>query len=571
MGHKISLIKLIITTIFFSSSLSFSQNVIDIMPVPVGEISSAAFELRNSGTITVKGTAASFDDFNDSMYFYAWILNAETRKVVWHLEDTDSFEEDGGVYSFYENIDLNAGEYEIYFAGNEMDDHKVISGLNDLIRKIFDREGKFRNRHISKLNLSVSGNEDNLKQVDRNALLAKAIKNAAISINRVGDDESFEVGFTLEKDLKFRIYCIGEGYDSSLYDYGWITNAETFEIVWRMDARKAMSAGGGRKNLIVEDYIELPAGSYLLNYVTDDSHSYDHWNVLPPEDPQFWGITLWLEIPSDKKFVKDFKQSDMLLPIAEINKVGNSEYLSQGFHLMKDMKVRVYCMGEGTNVSRLSDYGWIVNADTRETIWNMLDNPKITHAGGAAKNRLVDEVISLAAGNYIAYYSTDDSHAFAKWNSAPPFNPKMWGITLWPADKKDSDQYSIFDPKNYKSENIITSITGVVDSRDYKKAFKLDKETEIRIIAIGEGQSSGMYDYGWIEDSDGNAIWEMTYKKTTHAGGGTKNRLFSGTLKLSKGDYVLRYKTDDSHSTGNWNTTPPTNQELYGITVSFEN
>ncbi|MDD3557651.1 MAG: hypothetical protein PHW27_03675 [Melioribacteraceae bacterium] len=570
MGHKISLIKIIFMTILLSVTLTFAQNVIEIETMPVGEISSASFALKHPGSITIKGTAASFDDFNNSMYFYAWILNSATRKVVWHLEDTGSFEEDSGIYDFQEKAEFDAGDYEIYFAGNEVDDHKVINGLNDLVRKIFDREGKFRNRHISKLNLTVSGSEDNFEQVDKNMLLAKALENAAVSINRVGDDESFEVGFTLEKDLKFRIYCIGEGYDTSLYDYGWITDAETFEIVWRMDGRKAMSAGGGRKNLIVEDYIELPAGSYLLNYITDDSHSYDFWNVLPPEDPQFWGITLWLENSSDKKFVKDFRQTDMLLPIAEIIKVRNSEYLSQGFHLKKDMNIRVYCMGEGTNVSRLSDYGWIVNADTRESVWNMLDNPKITHAGGAAKNRLVEETIYLTAGNYIAYYSTDDSHAFGKWNSAPPFNPKMWGITLWPSDKKDADQHSKFDPKNYKSENIIAAITGVVDDRDYKKAFKLENETEIRIITIGEGQSSRMYDYGWIEDEEGNVIWEMTYQKTTHAGGGSKNRLFSGTFSLAKGDYVLCYRTDDSHSPGDWNTTPPTNQELYGITISIE-
>lgn len=571
MRQNISFTNFLLFVFLLPVSVALSQTKsINVETLPMGEISSAAFSLSKADFITVKGTAASFDDYNNSMYYLAWILNSKTRKVVWHLEDSDSFEEDGGIYSFDQKIELEAGDYEIYFAGHEMDDHKVISGLNDLIRKIFDRDGKFRSRHISKLGLTVSGNKETFTQVEKNILLDKTLKDAAVSINRVGDDESFEVGFNLEKKLKFKIYCIGEGYDTGLYDYGWITNVETFEIVWRIDARKAMSAGGGRKNLVIEDYIELPAGSYLLSYVTDDSHSYDHWNVLPPEDPQFWGITLWLENPDDKKYIKDFKQSDRLLPIAEIIKVGNDQYLSQGFHLKKGLDVRVYCLGEGTNISRLVDYGWIVNADTKETVWNMNNNPNISHAGGAAKNRLVDEVIFLKPGNYIAHYLSDDSHAYGKWNSSPPFNPKMWGITLFPADKKDADQHSRFDSDNYKSENIITEITGVSSGRDYKQTFELTKDTKIRIIAIGEGQSSKMYDYGWIEDAEGNVIWEMTYKKTTHAGGGAKNRLFSGTMILENGKYVLRYRTDDSHSPGNWNTTPPTNQELYGITISFE-
>jgi hypothetical protein len=62
----------------------------------------------------------------------------------------------------------------------------------------------------------------------------------------------------------------------------------------------------------------------------------------------------------------------------------------------------------------------------------------------------------------------------------------------------------------------------------------------------------------------------MTYRKTQHAGGARKNRLFSGTIVLEKGEYDVHYVTDDSHSYMDWNATPPDDQESYGITLIKE-
>lgn len=80
-----------------------------------------------------------------------------------------------------------------------------------------------------------------------------------------------------------------------------------------------------------------------------------------------------------------------------------------------------------------------------------------------------------------------------------------------------------------------------------------------------------MYDYGWIENEQGRIIWEMTYRKTSHAGGAKKNRLFNDTVYLEAGTYYVYYETDGSHSYNDWNSTPPDNPELYGITVLLEN
>jgi hypothetical protein len=80
-----------------------------------------------------------------------------------------------------------------------------------------------------------------------------------------------------------------------------------------------------------------------------------------------------------------------------------------------------------------------------------------------------------------------------------------------------------------------------------------------------------MNDYGWIEDKNsGTVIWEMTYSMTFHAGGGRKNRSVSTTIVLEKGDYALHYVSDDSHSFNHWNTSPPDDPTMWGITLYEE-
>ncbi|HEX2921571.1 MAG TPA: sugar-binding protein [Bacteroidales bacterium] len=78
--------------------------------------------------------------------------------------------------------------------------------------------------------------------------------------------------------------------------------------------------------------------------------------------------------------------------------------------------------------------------------------------------------------------------------------------------------------------------------------------------------ASVMFDYGWIEDEDGNVMWKMEMKDTKHAGGGTKNRSIDTILNLEPGNYILHYETDESNSPANWDVEPPS-VNLYGIKI----
>ena len=114
--------------------------------------------------------------------------------------------------------------------------------------------------------------------------------------------------------------------------------------------------------------------------------------------------------------------------IAQIAQVLDNEDKSVAFSLPVSQEVRIFAIGEG-QPGQMFDYGWIENTDKGLPVWEMQE-PKTTHAGGAGKNRKVDIVITLPAGNYKLRYKSDDSHAFDHWNSLPP-DINFWGIAIY--------------------------------------------------------------------------------------------------------------------------------------------
>jgi CubicO group peptidase (beta-lactamase class C family) len=111
-------------------------------------------------------------------------------------------------------------------------------------------------------------------------------------IAQVADSEDKTVAFTLPDSQQIRIFAIGEGQAGEMFDYGWIENADKGVSVWEMQEAETTHAGGATKNRKVDEVITLPAGDYKLRYKSDDSHSFDRWNSVPP-DINFWGIVLY--------------------------------------------------------------------------------------------------------------------------------------------------------------------------------------------------------------------------------------------------------------------------------------
>ncbi len=246
--------------------------------------------------------------------------------------------------------------------------------------------------------------------------------------------------------------------------------------------------------------------------------------------------------------------------------IGDDQMVSEGFKLSSPYAVRVLALGEGT-FGEMHDYGWIVNTATAETVWRM-EYDETEHAGGAQKNRMVDEVVTLEPGNYMVYYVSDGSHSWDDWNSRAPMKQEAWGISLLSAEGTPHEavvgHYEVpSDPA------VLAQLKGIGDDESISRRFTLDEETKVRVYALGEGDESEMYDFAWIESvATHRAVWEMTYRASEHAGGADKNRLFNGTIVLPAGDYILRYQTDGSHSAEDWNRTPPHDPFNYGVRLS---
>jgi len=494
----------------------------------------------------------------------AWILDLQSRKVVWELSEATTTQGSHGLRTFKGSVHLPAGSYSAYYASFPDGEYWSEDGK----KSAPDRKWHwFGDQPVQDFKLVVRGNGRELGAAERDRLRGQTSSSTIVALRGASPQAFEEAGFAISKPTEIQIYALGEAREDGEFDFAWIINADTRAPVWRFAYRDSQPAGGAPKNREVTASRVLPPGRYAVFYATDDSHDPSEWNAQPPHDPESWGVTLSVKDENARAAVKAFPYE--LVPanatIVALTKVGNSASKKQGFTLTRPMDVRIYALGEGRN-GRMFDYGWITSDDSHQRVWTM-DYDGTEPAGGDRKNRIVDTTIHLDKGSYVVHYVSDDSHSAEEWNAPAPPDGQHWGITVLAA-QAPLDRSAIAPYEEKKDSSILAQLVGIRDDEQVRKSFSLDRETDIHIYAIGEGTGGEMVDYGWIEDAkSGRRVWEMTYRVTEHAGGATKNRRFDGVIRLPAGNYVLRYETDGSHSFGDWNAAPPDDPEAWGITV----
>ncbi|MDP1833127.1 MAG: hypothetical protein Q8K67_13795 [Geothrix sp.] len=408
-------------------------------------------------------------------------------------------------------------------------------------------------------------------------------------------------GFTLPRAMKIHIYAKGGGVrrfgrasmENPLFAYGWILNAATREVVWQMDGSNTRRNWEYR---IADQYLDLPAGSYeatfanhgfgqsllfaqwsrnidrralhagrterphgfLAAFGADEASLLRHWR----EQVGNYGMEIYLpggdpkEVPT---FDAPLRWRNIVLALPAVT---DSGHWTQAFQVRKPVTLHIYAEGEGSG-RRMHDYGWITEARTRARVWEMAMD-KAQYAGGGRKNRRQVETIQLPAGDYEATFVTDDSHSPADWNVAPPCDPALYGLTL--SVPSDADLPAISMTKSL-AWPVLAELARLGDDQDRSAVFTLAGAQSVRVYAIGEGDGDEMADEGWIEDATGKRVWTMERSRTVHAGGSSKNRLADEVISLQKGAYTLRFRTDDSHAYGRWNSDAPWDPEHYGVTV----
>ncbi len=558
------------------------------------ETKTAGFVLPSEMRVHIRALGCGSDragKYSDNpMCAYGWIINADTRREVWAM-NIDNTRREKDDRRFDDTITLPKGVYEVCYSAYAYFSRSAIFSFNINIdrRKDLADEGSQRRRglfswledlftgdmkrewkeHAARwgIELYLPSNAPSVSLFsppkDLPHLLFHAVK--------LGENEHIRQAFTIAKPMAIRIYAIGERTSGSEpADYGWILDARTRRRVWDMNRMNLTPAGGSEKNVKFDDVVQFEPGEYILYYTTDDSHSFVDWNAAPPSDPYNYGVTLMATNEADKDNFALTTPSEDKTIIVQLIQVRNDETRSASFALKKEARLHIYAIGERGNSRRqMADYGWIINAKTREKVWTM-DVDRTEHAGGAEKNRMVDEIITLPRGTYTAVYETDDSHAYNDWNASPPFDPEHYGLTISLEGEALSPDIVERDVTPAE-EGIIAQIIRVGNNANKTQPFRLDKPTHIRIYAIGEGQGHEMFDYGWIENTANHeVVWEMSYGMTFHAGGARKNRMVNTTLLLDRGEYLLHYVSDDSHSFGDWNMDPPDDPTMWGITLYHE-
>ena len=562
----ISVALFLVTFVFGSAGLAnMSDYIVDIRNIDHRNWEMASFSLDKKLDLNIEARGAE-PQWSDFVYSYAWILDARSRDVVWEMNlDKKSRKKRDKEFVYEGSITLLEGDYEVYYATSTFLVDINIEGLGDLFESII--HGLQDKRHSADRGITIKVKDARDMKYVHEYDPHKRDKSVILQMIHMGDDEFHKDGFTLKKPSTVRIYALGEGSlkGREMSDYGWIIDTKTRERIWEMTTRNTDHAGGADKNLLFSDHIELPAGSYMVYYVTDGSHSFDGWNARPPYDPNHWGITLWSADPGlTSQDVVSYAESQEDDPVIKIVRMRDDEFKSQGFTLLKSADLHIYALGEYTSET-FYDYGIILDAHSREKVWSMTFY-NTHHAGGGKKNRIHDDIVHFPAGDYIVYYLTDDSHSYQGWNAGPPYDPEAWGITIWVADE-NFERKNVQEYSEREDPNMLVHLIGLGDREQRRDRFYLDKRTRVRIYAIGEGDRDDMYDYGWIEDERGRVVWEMTNRNTEHAGGARKNLVFDDSIILDEGEYEVHFVTDGSHSFGKWNSSPPNDPFHWGITV----
>ncbi len=283
------------------------------------ELKYSGLTLKGDASLKIKALGDGIDNKKMSemgMFAYGWIIDAATRERVWtmDLRNTDKVKMGR---EFEESIDLPKGDYEVYFVAYafgssswfsnyyvNIDRRETNTGSGDAKKRgvfswfedFFDEDAAKAWKERSKL----WGIEIALDDKVQHSTFTPPRERKNVVFKSIGAGEKVRVrtGLQVKNPVTVGLYCIGElGNNRDVADYGWIINRKTRDRVWAMDKRNSAPAGGAKKNIVFDGKVELAPGDYVLNYISDDSHSPLDWIAAPPVDPLYYGITMFVSDP----------------------------------------------------------------------------------------------------------------------------------------------------------------------------------------------------------------------------------------------------------------------------------
>jgi hypothetical protein len=254
---------------------------------------SHTFRIDEPMRILVHAVGEGFPDSRE-LFDYAWLVDERRRKEIWKMS-ANATKHAGGSYKNRRSevvLSLDPGSYTIYY---KSDGSHSYEDWND--------DPPMSPQHwgvtVFSLNPNFVPKADMAEP--RAPVLPPAPTNGythtgppLVSMTGLGNDANISERFTLDESSRVHIFALGELTLDGRYDYGWITENETGEVVWEMTRKNSERAGGTSKNRKVDTTVMLPSGSYEAHFRTDDSHSFPQFrHGGAPDNPDAWGISIW--------------------------------------------------------------------------------------------------------------------------------------------------------------------------------------------------------------------------------------------------------------------------------------
>jgi serine phosphatase RsbU (regulator of sigma subunit)/ligand-binding sensor domain-containing protein len=135
------------------------------------------------------------------------------------------------------------------------------------------------------------------------------------SILKVGEASNIEEKFSLDKDQKVLIIGVGEGrivQGEDLFDKGSLLSIDG-KVIWSMNhLSRTFNIGGGFKNRIAVECLDLKKGDYKITFASDVGHSFGTWNVVPPADSNWYGIQILSISDSEFKSISELNEQEII-------------------------------------------------------------------------------------------------------------------------------------------------------------------------------------------------------------------------------------------------------------------
>ncbi len=238
-----------------------------------------------------------------TLYDYAWLEQNDTREKIWEMSLEDSRPAGGSNTNREEDavVQLSAGTYTLYYQTD--DSHSYDSWEKPkpthperwgvALYTLGDTEGPISAITV----LSGDERENQVRQGSASSPAEISVANSReellVDLSGVGNEADLSSDLILSTATRLRIVAQGEISNQGRYDYGWIERTETGERVWEMTLSNTGSAGGEDRNRRFDGSVSLPAGEYVVRFVSDFSHAFGDFDDGPPTIENEWGIRIF--------------------------------------------------------------------------------------------------------------------------------------------------------------------------------------------------------------------------------------------------------------------------------------